>query len=86
MIPDRFPDVADREFRFVHIDVDLYEPTLDSLAFFYPRLVTGGILLCDDYGFTTCPGARRAFDEMVHEWGLGGVIELPTGQGFVVKV
>ncbi len=84
-IPERFPEVDDRRFRFVHVDVDLYTPTRDSLAFFYPRLVPGGILLCDDYGFTTCPGARRAFDELADEWGLGGVIELTTGQGFVVK-
>lgn len=84
-IPERFAEVADRQFRFVHVDVDLYQPTRDSLEFFYPRLVSGGILLCDDYGFTTCPGARQAFDELAAEWGVGGVVELPTGQGFVVK-
>lgn len=42
-IPERFHDVKDETFSFVHIDVDLYQPTLDSFAFFYPRLVTGGI-------------------------------------------
>ena len=31
-IPTRFQEVADRHFAFVHIDVDLYEPTRDSLA------------------------------------------------------
>jgi len=62
-IPDRFDEVADRRFSLVHVDVDLYQPTLASLEFFYPRLVPGGVLLCDDYGFTACPGARRAFDE-----------------------
>lgn len=84
-IPDRFDDVAERRFRFVHVDVDLYQPTRDSLAFFYDRLVPGGILLCDDYASTRCPGARQAFDELADEWGLPGVIELPTGQGFIVR-
>ena len=62
-IPERFAEVADRRFCFVHVDVDLYEPTRDSVAFFYPRLEPGGILLCDDYGSTLCPGARKALDE-----------------------
>lgn len=84
-IPERFDEIADRQFRFVHVDVDLYQPTIDSLAFFYERLVAGGILLCDDYASTRCPGARRAFDELATEWGLRSVIELPTGQGFVVR-
>ena len=59
-IPDRFPDVADRQFSFVHIDVDLEEPTTGSIRFFYPLLNPGGILICDDYGFGTCPGSSAA--------------------------
>jgi hypothetical protein len=83
-IPERFDEVADRRFSFVHVDVDLYEPTRDSFAFFYPRLAPGGILLCDDYGFTTCPGARRAVDEFMVDK-PEAVVHLPTGQGLVVK-
>lgn len=83
-IPERFASVAERRFAFVHVDVDLYEPTRESFRFFYPRLAPGGILLCDDYGFTTCPGATRAIDE-----GLAGRVErfvsLPDGGGFLVK-
>lgn len=83
-IPDRFAEVADRRFSFVHIDVDLYQPTADSLAFFYPLVVPGGVILLDDYGFTTCPGAARAADE----WARSvpePLIEVPTGQVFVIK-
>jgi O-methyltransferase len=83
-IPERFDEVAERRFAFVHVDVDLYEPTRDSFAFFYPRVSPGGILLCDDYGFTTCPGARRAVDEFMAEK-PEPVVHLPTGQGVVIK-
>ena len=83
-IPERFDDVADRRFAFVHVDVDLEQPTRDSLAFFYPRLVPGGVLLCDDYGFVTCPGARRAFDEYIADK-PEPLPERPTGQGFLIK-
>jgi O-methyltransferase len=83
-IPERFTEVADRTFAFVHIDVDLYEPTRDSLAFFLPRMAPGGIIVVDDLGFSTCPGARRAVEEV-----LGGqpekIIELADGGGFLIK-
>jgi O-methyltransferase len=59
-LPESLADVPERSYRFVHLDVDLYEPTAGSLEYFYPRLVPGGIILTDDYGW---PGARRAFDE-----------------------
>lgn len=83
-IPDSFSAAAERSFCFVHIDVDLYQPTLDAIEFFYPRLVRGGIILSDDYGFTTCPGARRAFDEYMKET-PEKIIHVPTGQGFIIK-
>lgn len=82
-IPARFSDIGDRRFCFLHVDVDLYQPTLDSLGFFYPRMNSGGVLIFDDYGYTTCPGARRAIDEFFSDK-PEPVLELPTGQGFVL--
>ena len=66
-IPERFAEVADERFRFVHVDVDLYEPTLASFEFFFPRLVPGGIIATDDYNW---PGGRRAVDEFCAAHGL----------------
>lgn len=83
-IPDRFPDVSGRDFCFVHVDVDLYQPTHESISFFYPKVVSGGIILCDDYGFSTCPGAKQAFDEYMTDK-PETIIHVPTGQGFVIK-
>ena len=83
-IPERFADVADKRFSFVHIDVDLYDPTRDSIQFFYPRMNNGGIIVCDDYGFATCPGATQAFDEFLADK-PEKVIALPCGGGFFVK-
>ncbi|MEQ8860263.1 MAG: TylF/MycF/NovP-related O-methyltransferase [Pseudomonadales bacterium] len=83
-IPERFPEVADRRFALVHIDVDLYQPTRDALEFFWPRLTPGGLIVCDDYGFATCPGATQAFDEFFAER-RDGVLPIPTGQCLVWK-
>jgi O-methyltransferase len=83
-IPDRFAEVEDRSFSFVQADVDLYEPTRDSIAFFYPRLSPGGIFLCDDYGFDACPGATRAVDEFLRDK-PEKAISLSDGGGFFIK-
>jgi O-methyltransferase len=83
-IPARFPDVTNERFRLVHIDVDLYQPTLDSLKFFYPRMNPNGVIVLDDYGFTTCPGAYKATKQFMAnkpEY----VLHLPTGQGIIIK-
>ncbi|MFJ5487135.1 TylF/MycF/NovP-related O-methyltransferase [Hansschlegelia beijingensis] len=83
-IPERFPEVADRTFALLHVDVDLYQPTRDALEFFWPRLAPGGMVVCDDYGSRKCPGAKRAFDEFFAD-GRGRLIELPTVQALVLK-
>ncbi|MCR9257283.1 MAG: TylF/MycF family methyltransferase [Alphaproteobacteria bacterium] len=53
----------DLRFSFVHIDLDLYEPTRVALEYFVPRMVDGGIIVCDDYSSEMFPGARYAWDE-----------------------
>lgn len=80
-IPERFADVADRSFSFVHVDVDLYEPTYASLEFFGPRMTPRGVILCDDYGSTRCPGATLAAERWAAESGNTWV-GLPSGGAF----
>jgi hypothetical protein len=66
-IPESFAGVPERRYRFVHIDVDLHAPTAGAFAYFYPRLVPGGMIVCDDYNW---PGARKAVDEFAARHGL----------------
>jgi len=66
-IPSRFADVADKQFRFLNLDVDLYQPTRDALRFFYPRLVSGGLIVCDDFNWA---GARQAVEECAKTLGF----------------
>lgn len=83
-IPDRFLEVGSRRFSVVHLDVDLYQPTLDSLVFFYDRMNKGGLIVCDDYGFESCPGAHAAINEFMQNK-QEFVVHLTTGQGLIVK-
>lgn len=80
VFPQTVPAEADGVFSFVHVDVDIYQSVKDCVDYFWPRLVPGGIMVFDDYGFPTCLGARRAVDE----YGID-TLYLGTGQALWLK-
>jgi O-methyltransferase len=55
--------IVGERFSFVHLDVDIYTSVRDSLEFFWPRVVDGGVIILDDYNEPNCPGAKLAGDE-----------------------
>lgn len=87
VIPETFRDIApDARFALVHLDVDLYQSVRDGLEFFYPRLVPGGIVVVDDYGFEMYrEAARRAVDEFFAAKREKPLV-LRTGQCVVVRL
>ena len=84
-IPQTFEGLEDRAFCFAHIDLDLYQGILDSLEFLYPRTTKGGVFVFDDYGFPSCPGARKAVEAFFADK-PEQPLALMTGQALVVKV
>jgi hypothetical protein len=52
--------IKNKKFSFVHLDVDIYESTLNSLNFFYSRMNKGGVIISHDYPGSE--GVKRAFD------------------------
>jgi len=60
--PDSIPPgFGASTFSFVSLDADLFEPTLEGLKFFYPRMSVNGLLVVHDYNAWI--GARKAVDE-----------------------
>ena len=84
-IPQTFSGLEDECIAFAHVDVDIHQSIMDCCAFIYPRLVPGGILVFDDYGFPTCPGARAAVDAFFADKGEVPLV-LPTGQALVFRL
>ena len=77
--------LAERRFRFCHIDVDAYQSANDIVQWLWPRLLPGGIIIYDDYGFYNCAGItgfvneeRRKTDRVV--------IHNLNGHAIVIKV
>lgn len=74
----------DIQFCFVHLDCDLYEPTLAALEYFYPRLVKKGAIISHDYYSVSCPGVKKAFHEFADEKEID-VFHLWDTQALIVK-
>jgi O-methyltransferase len=86
-----FPDSAigkepeKQSYRFVHLDLDIYESTYKSLDFFHPRMVSGGLMVSHDYSNLTAPGVKKAFDDFFKDK-QETVIPLWNQQCLVVKI
>ncbi|MFH0942669.1 MAG: TylF/MycF/NovP-related O-methyltransferase [Candidatus Beckwithbacteria bacterium] len=82
--PSTAEPVKNKRFSFVHLDVDIYESTLNCLKFFYPRISGGGIIISHDYPGSK--GVKKAFDEFFEDK-PEIIIELfGTRQCLIVKV
>lgn len=80
--PDSMQDVEDR-FVYVSLDMDLYQPILSGLEYFYPRLSVGGYIMVHDCCNEMYPGARTAVEEYCRNQNIGYVI-CPDGSGSAV--
>jgi O-methyltransferase len=84
-IPESFAGVAERKYKFVHLDLDLYDPIKGAVQYFYPRMVKGGVIVIDEYGLPRWPGARKAVDEFCKTHDTMTPISLTTGNGVLIK-
>ncbi len=64
-----FPeDTADKilvteRFGLCHIDVDVYSSAKDIMEWVWDKLIPGGVVVFDDYGFHTCTGVTKLVEE-----------------------
>jgi O-methyltransferase len=59
------PTLAHDRYGLAHLDMDLYRPTREALAFCGARMPVGAVVVVDDYGSPKCPGIRQAVEEFV---------------------
>lgn len=70
-------------FCFVSLDADLYDPILEGLKFFYPRLSAGGYIFVHDFNNDEYKGAHRAVVEFCKAEGIS-FTPLPDSGGTAV--
>lgn len=77
-------DSAPARIAFLHLDMNAAAAETAALDRLFPRIVPGGFVLMDDYGRFEQRELHAALKAWMTEAGYS-VLELPTGQGMVVK-
>ncbi|WP_434625488.1 class I SAM-dependent methyltransferase [Azospirillum sp. B2RO_4] len=84
-LPASFEPYADKSWRFVHLDMDLYLPHKEMIERVWPKLVPGGILLMHDYHNSGFPGVKKSADEYLNPLGIS-CVPLPDWGGSAVAI
>ena len=84
-IPSRFGEIQGKRLGFLSVDVDLYEPTRDSLRHLFPLLEDQATVYVDDCGYKTYPGARTAVEKHMAEHPGSVYFRMPFGSALIVK-
>lgn len=62
--PDTTKGLKDKKYALVHLDADLYLPTIEGLKYFYPKMSPGGVIIIHDYNHTWT-GIKQSIDEFL---------------------
>lgn len=83
-VPDSFAQGLPDKVAFAQIDLNAAEPEIGTLNAIYDRLVPGGMIIFDDYGFRRHrPTYEAELDYFSRRADI--VWESPTGQGLFIK-
>lgn len=83
-VPDILNERAPERIALLHLDMNAAAAETATLDHLFDRVSDGGIILMDDYGRCDLPGLFAALYHWMQNRGYA-VLELPTGQGMVIK-
>ncbi len=85
IFPDETGFEIDERIRFCHIDVDVYKAVKDIVEFVWEKMINGGIIVFDDYGFKTCTGITTLINELKNDKDKI-VVENLNGHAIIIKI
>jgi O-methyltransferase len=83
-VPDTFKIAIPERIAFLHIDLNSPAAEIAVLEHLFDRVVSGGYIVFDDYGWKQFKKQRDAENRFMVDRGHL-ILELPTGQGLVIK-
>jgi hypothetical protein len=84
IVPDSFEQAAPEKIAFLHIDMNSVKAEILALENLFDKVTPGGMIVFDDFGWTCNENQMKAELEFMNERNHQ-VLELPTGQGLVIK-
>jgi hypothetical protein len=83
-VPETLETVPIDRISYLSIDMNCVEPEIAAGNFFWDKLVPGGVILLDDYGFVSYEEQKRGWNAFAAARGTK-ILALPTGQGLILK-
>lgn len=83
-VPDSFAQGTPNRISWFHLDLNSATAETAALEVLFERMSPGAILILDDYGWADYPDQKPAADDFVRARGHS-ILELPTGQGLLIK-
>jgi len=83
-IPDTLTQVPAEQICYLSLDMNSAMAEVAALNYFWEKLVSGAVVLLDDYGFRDYAPQKQAIDTFATAQGER-VLSLPTGQGLIIR-
>lgn len=83
-LPDILEKNAPEKISFLHLDLNNVEGEISTLEVLFDKMVTGAIIILDDFGWFAYREQHRAEQKWFANKGYQ-ILEMPTGQGMVIK-
>lgn len=85
LIPESFVSACPDRIAYLHIDLNQAQAEVASLEHLFERIVSGGIVILDDYEWAGVYRAQKLAEDIWFEARRYRVMPLPTGQGIIIK-
>lgn len=83
-VPDTLSEVKTDKVCYLSIDMNCVAPEVAALEFFWDKMVSGGIIVLDDYGYPGCIEQKEAHDAFAKSKNVK-ILSMPTCQGLIIK-
>jgi len=84
MVPETLTEVEIDKVAYLSIDMNIAQPEIAAIEYFWDKLVSGAVVVLDDYGWAPFVEQQVAWDEFASGKGVR-IATLPTGQGLLIK-
>lgn len=84
MVPGTLRTANIEKVCYLSIDMNIAEPEIAAMEYFWDRLVPGATVILDDYGWAGYELQQKEHDRFAASKGVP-ILLLPTGQGLIIK-
>jgi hypothetical protein len=83
-VPHTLSEIKAGKVAFLSIDMNCVQPEIAALDFFWPKMVSGGVIILDDFAYSGFEEQNSAHTEWAKKNRIE-ILTIPTGQGLIIK-